>query len=88
MQAALSGDPAMSVLFSKGVSGPSKPTPQERIQFTWAMYVFFGALEFIFLAAKENSIPDEIWKGGHRWQRRLAVASGPAHRDATATNSR
>jgi hypothetical protein len=64
MQGALSRDPAMSVLFSKGVSDPSKLTPQERIQFTWAMYEFFGALEFMFLAAHENSIPEEIWQ---RW---------------------
>lgn len=64
MQAALSRDPAMSVLFSKGVSDPSTLSPQERIQFTWAMYEFFGALEFMFLAARENSIADEIWQ---RW---------------------
>ena len=64
MQGALSRDPAMSVLFSKGVSDPSKLTTQERIQFTWAMYEFFGALEFMFLAANENSIPEEIWQ---RW---------------------
>ncbi|HSM31552.1 MAG TPA: hypothetical protein VK854_12710 [Woeseiaceae bacterium] len=64
MQAALSRDPAMSTLFAKGISDPSKLTPQERIQFTWAMYEFFGALEFMFLAAKEDSIPDEIWQ---RW---------------------
>lgn len=64
MQAALSRDPALSALFSKGVSDPSKLTPQERLQFTWAMYEFFGALEFMFLAATENSIPEEIW---HRW---------------------
>ena len=69
MQGALSRDPATSVLFSKGVSDPSKLTPQERIQFTWAMYEFFGALEFMFLAAEENSIPDEIWQ---RWS--LAAA--------------
>ena len=64
MQGALSRDSAMSVLFSKGVSDPSKLTPQERIQFTWAMYEFFGALEFMYLAANENSIPEEIWQ---RW---------------------
>jgi hypothetical protein len=28
------------------------------------MYEFFGALEFMFLAAREDSIPDEIWQ---RW---------------------
>ena len=64
MQGALSRDPAMSVLFSKGISDPSKLTAQERIQFTWAMYEFFGALEFMFIAAKENSVPEEIWT---RW---------------------
>lgn len=64
MQAALSRDPAMSALFSKGVSDPSKLTPKERVQFTWAMYEFFGAFEFMFLAAKDHSIPEEIWQ---RW---------------------
>ena len=64
MQGAVSRDPVTSALFSKGVSDPSKLTPQERIQFTWALYEFFGALEFMFLAAKEKSIPDEIWQ---RW---------------------
>lgn len=69
MQGALSRDPATSALFSKGVSNPSQLSPQERIQFTWAMYEFFGALEFMFLASKEKSIPKEIWQ---RWS--LAAA--------------
>lgn len=64
MQAALSQDSDMSVLFSKGVSDPSKLTPQERIRFTWALYEFFGTFEFLFFASKDNSVPEEIWQ---RW---------------------
>ncbi len=69
MQATLSQDPATSVIFSKGVADPSKLTPKERMQFTWAMYELFGAFEFMFLAAKDNSIPEEIWQ---RWSSAVA----------------
>ena len=69
MQATLSQDPAMSVIFSKGVADPSELTPKERMQFTWAMYELFGAFEFMFLASKDNSIPEEVWR---RWSSAVA----------------
>jgi len=69
MQATLSRDPDISVIFSKGVSDPSNLTTGERLQFTWAMYELFGAFEFMFLASKENSIPEEFWQ---RWSSAVA----------------
>lgn len=69
MQAALSQDSQTSAIFSKGVADPAKLTPNERIQFTWAMYELFGAFEFMYLAAKTNSIPEEIWQ---RWSAAVA----------------
>lgn len=69
MQAALSQDSNTSGLFSKGVGDPTKLTNTERMQFTWAMYELFGAFEFMYLASRERSIPEEIWQ---RWS--LAVA--------------
>ena len=69
MQATLSQNPDSSVVFSRGVSDPTELTPRQRMQFTWAMYELFGAFEFMFLASKDNSIPEEIWQ---RWS--LAVA--------------
>jgi hypothetical protein len=62
MQATLSQDPATSVIFSKGVSEPSKLTPQERMRFTWVMYELFGAFEFMFLASEADAIPEEVWQ--------------------------
>lgn len=69
MQATLSQDPATSVIFSKGVADPSELTPKERMQFTWTMYELFGAFEFMFLASKDNSIPEEVWR---RWSSAVA----------------
>jgi hypothetical protein len=69
IQASLSQDPETSVIFSKGVSDPSKLTSRERMQFTWTMYELFGAFEFMFLASKTNAIPEEIWQ---RWSSAVA----------------
>ena len=69
MQAALSRDSETSALFAKGVADPSALTRAERIQFTWAMYELFGAFEFMFLAAKTKSIPEDIWQ---RWSSAVA----------------
>lgn len=69
MQAALSQDSETSVIFSKGVADVSKLTPKERMQFTWAMYELFGAFEFMFLASKTKSIPEEVWQ---RWSAAVA----------------
>ena len=64
MQAQLSKDGELSQLFGKGVVDPSRLPPQERIQFSWALYELFGALEFMFHAARARALPDEVWK---RW---------------------
>lgn len=69
MQSALSQDSETAVVVSKGVSDPQTLTPTQRIQFTWAMYELFGAFEFMFLASKDDSIPDEIWD---RWSAAVA----------------
>lgn len=69
MQAALSQNSETSVIFAKGVVDPSKLTPRERMQFTWAMYELFGAFEFMFLASKSNSIPEDVWQ---RWSSAVA----------------
>ena len=64
IQAALSQDPDMAGIISKGVADPAKLTPRQRLQFTWAVYELLGAFEFMFMAARTDSIPDEIWR---RW---------------------
>ena len=69
IQAALSQDAGTSVVFSKGVSDPSGLTARERMQFTWAMYELFGAFGCMFLAAKTNAIPAEVWR---RWSSAVA----------------
>jgi hypothetical protein len=69
IQATLSQDPEMSVIFSKGVSDPSDLTSRERMQFTWTMYELFGAFEFMFFVSKANAIPEEIWQ---RWSSAVA----------------
>lgn len=69
IQATLSQDPDVSIIFSKGVSDPSDLTSRERMQFTWTMYELFGAFEFMFLASKSNEIPEEIWQ---RWSSAVA----------------
>jgi mannosyltransferase OCH1-like enzyme len=74
IQATLSQDPEMSVIFSKGVSDPSDLTSRERMQFTWTMYELFGAFEFMFFVSKANAIPEEIWQ---RWSSAVAVRPIP-----------
>ena len=64
IQSLLSQDSEVSLIFSKGVVDTSKLTPQERIRFTWSLYEFFGAFEFMFLASKTGSIFEEVWS---RW---------------------
>lgn len=64
MQASLTQDAQTTAVFSRAVETPSELTPKERIQFTWAMYELFGALEFMFMASKTKAIPKEIWQ---RW---------------------
>ena len=69
IQAALSQDSQTAVVFAKGVADSNELTPKQRIQFTWAMYELFGAFEFMYLASKTKSIPDEVWQ---RWSSAVA----------------
>jgi hypothetical protein len=69
MQAQLSRDGSLSQIFAKGAADPSRLTPQQRIQFTWALYEAFGAYEFMFYAAQARSLPDEVWA---RWSSTIA----------------
>tara|TARA_R110002096_G_scaffold381676_1_gene575549 strand:- start:43 stop:570 length:528 start_codon:yes stop_codon:yes gene_type:complete len=69
MQSTLSQNVETSIILSKGVVDPSKITATERLQFTWSMYELFGAFEFMFLASKTESIPNEVWQ---RWSSAVA----------------
>lgn len=69
LQGVLSQDAETTLVFSRGLADPSALTPRERVQFTWLMYELFGALEFMFLSARANSIPDEVWE---RWAAAVA----------------
>ena len=69
MQSMLSQDSELSLIFSKAVLDTSKLTPQERVRFTWSLYEAFGAFEFMFLASRTDSIPNEVWT---RWSSGMA----------------
>jgi hypothetical protein len=69
MQATLSQDADTAVILSKGLVELSKLTHKERIRFTFGMYELFGAFEFMFLAAKDSAIPEEVWQ---RWSATVA----------------
>jgi len=69
MQSQLSRDTALSRFFSIGVVDPRQLTPQERIQFTWALYEAFGAFEFMFEASRTQALPEEVWE---RWSYTVA----------------
>jgi hypothetical protein len=64
MQAHLSLNGELSVLFSKGATDPAALSPAQRIQFTWWAYELFGAFEFIFHQAESRAMPAEVWE---RW---------------------
>jgi hypothetical protein len=64
MQAELSSNAEYTAFLSRGLADPAKLSPVDRIRFTWLGYEMFGAFEFMFLQAKEGTLPDEVW---HRW---------------------
>ena len=68
-QATLSQDSEVSRIFSRGLADTSKLTRQEKIRFTWSLYEAFGAFEFMFHAAKTDSIAKEVWL---RWSKATA----------------
>ena len=69
MQSLLSQDDELSRLFAKGVEDVHSLNPRQKIQFTWSMYEAFGAFEFLFHAAQDRSIPEEVWE---RWSAAVA----------------
>jgi hypothetical protein len=69
MQGQLSQDGGLTRLLAKGAANASSLTPQERIQLTWALYEAFGAFEFMFHAARNRTLPDEVWE---RWSSTVA----------------
>ena len=68
-QSMLSTDSEISVIFSKGLADSSNLTTQEKLRFNWSMYEAFGAFEFMFHAARKESIDEEIWL---RWSAAIA----------------
>ena len=64
-QSQLERDGKFAMMLSRGVRDAKSITPEERVQFTWAFYEIFGAFEFMFHAAKNNAIPEEVW---NRWE--------------------
>jgi hypothetical protein len=69
MQNQLARDRDLSLFFAKGVADVASLTPQQRIQFTWALYEAFGAFEFMFHAAQSRTLPEEVWA---RWSSTVA----------------
>jgi len=59
-----------AMILSRGVRDTKSLTPGERVQFTWAFYEIFGAFEFMFHAAENNAIPEEVW---NRWESTIAI---------------
>jgi hypothetical protein len=64
MQARLSADAEMSSMFSRGLRDASALTPEERVQFTWALYEMFGSFEFMFEQSESKGLPPDVWD---RW---------------------
>jgi hypothetical protein len=68
-QSMLSTDSEISTIFSKGLADISNLTTQEKLRFNWVLYEAFGAFEFMFHAARKESIDREIWS---RWSEAIA----------------
>ncbi|MFC1777152.1 hypothetical protein ACFL3I_07405 [Pseudomonadota bacterium] len=68
-QSMLSTDSEISIIFSKGLADYSNLATQEKLRFNWVMYEAFGAFEFMFHAARKESIDEEIWS---RWSDAIA----------------
>jgi hypothetical protein len=68
-QSILSTDSEISTIFSKGLADISNLTTQEKLRFNWVLYEAFGAFEFMFHAARKESIDLEIWS---RWSEAIA----------------
>jgi len=69
IQSKLAQDGAFAAIQARGAADAAQLTPRERIQFSWCMTELFTALEFMFHAAQEGALPEEVWR---RWS--LTVA--------------
>ncbi len=69
LQTEVSKDHELLRAWSKGLMDPDSLTPNQRMQLNWTLYAAFGDMEFLFIAAKRNALPDEVWE---RWQKTLA----------------
>lgn len=65
IQSQMAQDSNFGRVYAAAVEDVTELTPGQRIQFTWAFYETFGAFEFMYHAAKDGVIPDEVWT---RWQ--------------------
>jgi hypothetical protein len=65
----LSGDPALAAIFNRGSLDPASLTPEERIQFTWALYEMFGAFEFMYHQSRAGALQAHVWE---RWSATLS----------------
>ena len=64
MQASLARESEFTQLLATAVIDSSSLTTVDRLRFNWGMYEFFGAIEFMFHAARSRALPDQVWS---RW---------------------
>lgn len=69
LQTEVSKDHELLRAWSRGLMDPDSLTPNQRMQLSWTLYAAFGDMEFLFIAARRNALPGEVWE---RWQRTLA----------------
>lgn len=65
LQSRLSTDAELNRIVIAGAEHPDTLTPRERLRFSWALYEFFGAAEFMYHQARRNALPCEVWR---RWE--------------------
>lgn len=79
VQSRLAAEPEFHHIVVVGAQSPGALSGSERVRFTWAMYELFGAGEFMYNQARDDSLPPEVWE---RWEATIAWwASHPGIRD-------
>lgn len=68
VQSRLSVDADLNRIVTVGAESPERLTRSERLRFSWALYELFGAVEFMYLQARENALPPAVWA---RWESSL-----------------
>ena len=68
LQAEVSRDDELLRAWSRGMQDPDSLTPVQRLRMNWSLYAAFGDMEFLYVAARKSSLPDEIWE---RWSATL-----------------